>query len=282
MLHQRLSPCWTVGILVLIGLIVWCHELQSHFVLIAERWAWALMALLLCKLFSTARWCIRDFIGPMEKRVVHLGENIQKMSVSFSVSSVYCTSVYFSWPGSTPSSQRAPVRIDVPRGFQKPRRSCDTVWSWPWPPPSPQVWQPAPSRRPFLGFFDQSRTRVTRRWSRGQLSPVRPGRCDRCRCQSPHWCLRCPMGGTLPPLSPWAEVWDREHGDVTKRNIDSVVEMYLNRIKFISNQCKHKITLRTDPDPHCGPRGKHKVILYKALTYRVLLTEPNEITEDNG
>lgn len=57
---------------VLVRLIIRGDELQSHFILIAERRAWALNVLLLGQLFSAAWRCVRDFICPVEEWVVNL------------------------------------------------------------------------------------------------------------------------------------------------------------------------------------------------------------------
>ena len=58
-------------------------KLQSHFILIAEWGAWALAVFFLCQLFSATWWCVRDFISPMEERIIHLKrkntKNVQYM-----------------------------------------------------------------------------------------------------------------------------------------------------------------------------------------------------------
>lgn len=90
MFCQRLSSGWWGGTLrVLDRLIIRGHELQSHFILIAERWAWTLNVLLLSQLFSTAWRCVWNFICPMEERVIHLGKKKEKRRI-FSITFFIC------------------------------------------------------------------------------------------------------------------------------------------------------------------------------------------------
>lgn len=69
---------WGGKLKVLTQLTVGGGKLQSYFVLITEWRPWTLNVFLLGQIFSTAGRCVRDFIGPMEKWVIHLEKSIEQ------------------------------------------------------------------------------------------------------------------------------------------------------------------------------------------------------------
>ena len=149
-------------------------------------------------------------------------------------------------PGSSLSSQRALVRIGVPRGFLTPDRSYGTVWSWLWPPPCPRGWLPPPTRSHSPGCFGRSRRKATRRWSRGQLLLATPRRCDRCQCQNPHWCRRYPVGGTLPLLSPLTKVKKKSEKKVTNWSVKLSTLVAITLQNWFSHVGKFQMETRND------------------------------------